>query len=339
MTGHGWVLRNEYTTRRGMALLGSAGHGVARRGKAGFYERQEPTSGLLESPEGRQEQVQASGVSESARGSESAKRRDVSVLRDSSGARSAPLEYALPARRRRNGKRSNLVVLGVSLPRNRHSEDHQERNHPPYGLLIPEKEHSKMRTYRIHITGEQPGILMHCGRNGLDTRSEWSIEIAEITKKRGPRTDPEEERVRELECLRSLWLHEGVPTIPGTALRKMIETSARKLKQGPLVRESLLVLPDIRFSFDPKHGSCLAEWGKQAQHQAPVVVGQARLIRTRALFENWGCRFSVEVDEEMIEESHLRTWLNIGGRRIGLGDWRPEKSGAHGRFQVAEVTN
>ena len=44
-----------------------------------------------------------------------------------------------------------------------------------------------------------------------------------------------------------------------------------------------------------------------------------------------------DVDEELVDKTQLTAWLAVGGRRIGLGDWRPEKSGVFGRFDVAGV--
>ena len=45
-----------------------------------------------------------------------------------------------------------------------------------------------------------------------------------------------------------------------------------------------------------------------------------------------------DVDEELVDRDQLMAWLATGGRRIGLGDWRPEKSGHYGRFDVEKVT-
>ncbi len=40
-----------------------------------------------------------------------------------------------------------------------------------------------------------------------------------------------------------------------------------------------------------------------------------------------------------MDREKLTAWLALGGRRIGLGDWRPEKQGGvFGRFDVEEVT-
>ena len=44
-----------------------------------------------------------------------------------------------------------------------------------------------------------------------------------------------------------------------------------------------------------------------------------------------------DVDEELVDKEKLTAWLARRGRRIGLGDWRPEKSGVFGRFDVEGV--
>ena len=63
-----------------------------------------------------------------------------------------------------------------------------------------------------------------------------------------------------------------------------------------------------------------------------------RILRTRAKFDRWGATFILDCDDELVDQEQLETWLDIGGRRIGLGDWRPEKSGHFGRFAVQSVS-
>lgn len=55
------------------------------------------------------------------------------------------------------------------------------------------------------------------------------------------------------------------------------------------------------------------------------------------MFEEWEARFRIEVDDELVDQEQLEAWLDIGSRRIGLGDWRPEKSGHYGRFEVLSI--
>ena len=190
------------------------------------------------------------------------------------------------------------------------------------------------------LTGVSP-ILMHNGAAGIDTRSTLSREIAALAaKKGGNRTDVDDRRLRELECRRSLYLGaDGKPTLPEAALRGMIEASARKVKQGPQVREGLLI-EKVSFGYDVKrYGETLDEFARTAQFTVPVVVNGKRIARTRARFDcPWSVVGVADVDEELVDREKLTAWLALGGRRIGLGDWRPEKQGGvFGRFDVEEV--
>ena len=192
--------------------------------------------------------------------------------------------------------------------------------------------------YRIKIEGVSP-IIMHSA-TGIDPLLPINIEKAEITRKKGSnRTSADDARLRELETIGSLWLDgDERPTVPAAAIRSVIETGARKLKQGPQVREGLIVT-DTSFEYDiDRYGKTLEELAHSTQHTVPVVVQRARILRTRAMFEvPWSCSFDVDGDDELVSTEHLDRWLEISGRRIGLGDWRPEKSGTFGRFKTVSI--
>ena len=193
--------------------------------------------------------------------------------------------------------------------------------------------------YQIHIEGTQP-LIQHNGAAGLDNRSPAKIEMAHITSKKGSnRTEADDARLRELETQVSLYLdRKGRPTIPAAAIRSNIETGARKLKQGPQVREGLVVESVDEFQYDrDKLGTTVEKLGKTAQFTVPVVVSRARILRTRAIFDEWGIVFTIDVDDELVDQEQLANWLDIAGRRIGIGDWRPEKSGHYGRFKVVSI--
>ena len=194
--------------------------------------------------------------------------------------------------------------------------------------------------FQFTLTGVSP-ILMHNGAAGIDTRSPLSREIAALTAKRaGNRTDVDNLRLQELECCRSLYLDDdGKPTLPEAALRAMIEAGARKLKKGSLVREGLLV-EAVFFGYDDRrYGKTLKKLAKTTQFTVPVVVNGKRIARTRARFDcPWWVVGVADVDEELVDLGQLTAWLALGGRRVGLGDWRPEKQGGiFGRFDVEEV--
>ena len=195
--------------------------------------------------------------------------------------------------------------------------------------------------FTVQLIGDAP-LIMHAAI-GLDPTTDVSRAINEITKKRASNiTEPDRLRLRELECQRSIWWSatgERRPVVPQAALRSCIEAGARKLKQGPLVREGLVV-QDVAFVYDEdRYGVTLEQLGLSAQFTTPVVVQRNRIMRTRAMFEQpWSVEATVYGDDELVDSVKLHTWLDIGGQRIGLGDWRPEKSGSSGRFHVDSLT-
>ena len=192
--------------------------------------------------------------------------------------------------------------------------------------------------FKISINGESP-LIMHSLEGSLDSRSPANIEKAEITKRRN-KTETDEQRLEFLECLTSLWLDENkMPTVPPEALRGCIENGARKLKDGPKVREGLIVLETNSFEWDKKVlGKTLDEICNKAGFTTPVKVQMARIMRTRAKFDTWKAVFTVEYDPELIDKAQLEQWLDIAGRRVGIGDWTPRKSGQYGRFSAKVVT-
>ena len=193
--------------------------------------------------------------------------------------------------------------------------------------------------YGVRLNGET-AIIHHSG-TGIDPETPVNKELARLaTKKASQRTETEHRRIRELEVIKSLWLDDGQPCIPVGALRSCIETAARKSKEGPLVREGLLVT-STAFAWDAERygdGSDLDDLAKKCEFTTPVVIQRSRILRTRAKFDPpWSIEAVIEVDDDLIDQGRLGTWLDLAGRRMGLGDWRPEKSGIHGRFSVEGI--
>ncbi len=80
----------------------------------------------------------------------------------------------------------------------------------------------------------------------------------------------------------------------------------------------------------------LAERGREfpALYETPPPAP----VECRAKFDcPWSVVGVADVDPELVDRAQLTAWLATGGRRVGLGDWRPEKSGHYGRFNVEKV--
>lgn len=63
---------------------------------------------------------------------------------------------------------------------------------------------------------------------------------------------------------------------------------------------------------------------------------KGRNIRKRPCFKNWVLVFNLEYDEDEISPADIKSILEYAGRRVGIGDFRPEKGGPFGRFLVSE---
>lgn len=190
--------------------------------------------------------------------------------------------------------------------------------------------------FEIDIEGTSP-LIMHSTR-GMDKSNEDVIKISELNAKRGTsKTIADEQRVAQLETQLALWLDEsGKITIPPQALRSCIETAARKLKHGPLVREGLIVEFGVDFDHTVE-GDTIEEIAANAMFTTDVVVQRSRVLRSRPKFDRWTARFVVDCDDSLIDKPKLVQWMDIAGRRIGLGDWRPAKSGVFGRFSTTSI--
>jgi len=70
-------------------------------------------------------------------------------------------------------------------------------------------------------------------------------------------------------------------------------------------------------------------------HKSLVVIPttKGRIARYRPMFKKWKLNFHILFEDE-IPADVLKEALEIAGRYSGLGDWRPEKKGKFGKFQV-----
>ena len=71
-----------------------------------------------------------------------------------------------------------------------------------------------------------------------------------------------------------------------------------------------------------------------------VVVQGSGIMRTRPKFPQWELSFEIIYEDDLIAgegvEKMFHDLINDAGRRIGIGDYRPSKSGWFGRFKVLE---
>lgn len=184
------------------------------------------------------------------------------------------------------------------------------------------------RFYDIEITGIAP-MLCHNGQLA-DPLNEFTKKLKEVSKKR-LKTEADFERMAEIEFHAGFYVdQDGKPTIDGRVIEAVVHAGAKKSKEGKTALAAMFVEPGIDFKFaGPK--TVEARWKKKdCRLTIGVRVGQAKIMRTRPIFNDWKLRFTVSVIANQIDGSQLEQWLKDAGMLVGLCDWRPR----YGRFAL-----
>ena len=59
-----------------------------------------------------------------------------------------------------------------------------------------------------------------------------------------------------------------------------------------------------------------------------------RIMKHRARLDEWKLTFTLDIDDSMFCLSFVRQLVDDAGRRVGLGDYRPDRKGPFGKFAV-----
>ncbi len=66
-----------------------------------------------------------------------------------------------------------------------------------------------------------------------------------------------------------------------------------------------------------------------------VRVGNGKTdLRYRPEFAEWSVDIELVYDADIINPSDIINLANRAGHSVGIGEWRPQKYGEHGRFEV-----
>lgn len=70
----------------------------------------------------------------------------------------------------------------------------------------------------------------------------------------------------------------------------------------------------------------------------PVTIPatKGRVMRYRPRWDQWGAKFDLLLNEELLSAEMAHQLLTEAGQSIGIGDFRPEKRGPFGTFRVVK---
>lgn len=177
---------------------------------------------------------------------------------------------------------------------------------------------------KVHVTIRGLSPLIFQGKGLMEADGE------ESGKKKKSRPPEEEAK------LRAHWTGKGenrVLCIPWVMLYQSICSSAKSFKfrgqrtMGTVVAATITCTED-KISLGTAEFETLEEYVKiPPRTGAMVKIG-------RPLIREWEVSFTMIVDDELYDANVLHEIIRHAGKLIGIGAWRPELKGPHGRFEV-----
>ncbi len=130
--------------------------------------------------------------------------------------------------------------------------------------------------------------------------------------------------------------------IPGVAVRQSIINAAGAYKVKRTNARSIIahitIEPELLLLIHPETEEPLTEYKVDSRR---AVVQRQGIVRSRPLFFPWAIRFEIVAEPELISGDRTAEFLaqiaTDAGNRIGIGDYRPQKSGWFGRFSILRI--
>jgi len=128
----------------------------------------------------------------------------------------------------------------------------------------------------------------------------------------------------------SLYVHaEGWYGFPATAFKNAM------VRAGTYTDDKMTFLRGAFYVNGTKDRELITIDGEPAPREDMVRVGMGTAdIRYRAEFADWSALLRVEFNARAVSEEQVVNLIEVAGFSVGVGDWRPEKDGDHGRFRV-----
>ena len=194
---------------------------------------------------------------------------------------------------------------------------------------------SPVDVFSFEITGKSPGIMF----NNPSMMAEGN---SGVTKTRGTKKYNDEDEAE----MRTYRNDKGNLIVPSVQIRASILEASKAYKLGRTNMKTLLnhlmIEPVDELELKSLKNRPIKTYNIDKRR---VVVSRAGIMRARPLVPEWKLTFSVEVDRELMENSLqgtntlevLTKILSDAGKKQGIGDYRPQKGGSFGRFDITNA--
>lgn len=175
-----------------------------------------------------------------------------------------------------------------------------------------------MKKYKVEIKGITP--LLH------NKPEEYGFDVQWIEKQAS--TDYEKEAIKKLYTDAGKTIYQ-----PATHIERALIEAGKKIKMKGSGKANYSKYFGSMISIE--EFEIVHKNPKYEIHKTLVVIPstKGRVMRYRPMFRDWALTFHINFEDE-ISPPVVKEALEIAGKYVGIGDWRPEKKGKFGKFQV-----
>lgn len=182
-----------------------------------------------------------------------------------------------------------------------------------------------MRTVAVEIRGTSP-LLIH--RFGEDAEQSKPTRQVQVDKR-----DPREEARKVAYIAPDGTFYFNAFSIPGS----MGNAGANHKMKGSRKSLRFVVPSAVRTTTDTVtilNGNGPAKDFEVDARPVTIPATKGRVMRYRPRFDQWGAKFDLLINDDLLSLDMAHQLLNEAGVGIGIGDFRPEKRGPFGCFRV-----
>lgn len=120
--------------------------------------------------------------------------------------------------------------------------------------------------------------------------------------------------------------------VPAMAVKSAVLSAAHKDLGVPrtMVMKSLFLVCSDKNMVIP-----FKDYSEPHIREDAVTVGSSSTdLRYRPQFDTWSTVVQWELDSELLQVGDLVNLISRAGFGVGVGEWRPEKGGEYGRFEI-----
>jgi hypothetical protein len=187
------------------------------------------------------------------------------------------------------------------------------------GLSIPAM---NIQLMKVKINGTAPLIFHQWDEKAI--RMILDKQMKKAQKGREVR-DPEKEYESSF-----YYDSEGNIAFPARNIKQAIVGSARFINGVPMT-----ILRGALFVEGDKDGFIPLTYKEKTMRQDMVTVGMGTAdIRFRGQVEGWSMELMIKFDANILSSEQVLNLLQRAGFSQGLGEWRPERNGDNGTFEI-----